>query len=230
MRGLIVVWLLVAACAERPAGTSSVASAAASSSIPPAVTASAAPLPKAEKLDAASARASLRCGKASGPCEVLAEFKECVPFPAVTASGDGRWMGIGYRVKGGAVTEEIALLRRRAVPASEVGAGALPALVAIDAILDDRPGEKRNAEHAVRAFARGDVPLPTNTAIRYVKERTQWNEAPVLAAEEQQLYVATSGGAHLCARSNQRVVLVQRDKGAAHPGDGAYAIVWPVSW
>lgn len=192
----------------------------------------AAPLAKPEKLDVPALKAAFKCGKASpaGPCAILEEFKECVPTNPVTRSGDGRWMGKAYVVKDGAFIEEIALLRSKAVPAGQVGEGALPAKIAIDAIPDDRGGEKSNAERAINAYERGDVPLPQNTAVRYVKERTEWSDAPVMAAEGEQLYVASGSGAYLCGRSNQRLILVRRSPSRSHAGDGTYAVLWPVSW
>ena len=224
--------LALAACKAQPAAGDAAASSvpagsAATATLKPV---SAVPLAKPEKLDVSALKASLKCGQASGPCAVLEDFKECIPWNPVTKSGEGRWMGKGYVVKNGAFIDEYTLVRTKGVATSQVAAGALPALVAIDNIPDARGGEKSNAEKAVNAFERGDVALPTNTAIHYVKERTEWSDAPVMAAEDNQLYVATGSGAYLCARSNQRLMLVRRSPSRSHAGDGVYAILWPVSW
>ena len=232
MRTLFVAALgaFLIACNDKPAPAQAVASATASSREAAPERPTQAALAKPEKLDVAALKASFKCGKASGPCEVLEEWKDCGPLNPVTQSGDGRWMGKGYLVKNGAFIEEVSLVRSKAVPTSRVGLGALPAIVAVDAIPDDRAGERSNAEKAIAAFERGDVPLPTNTAIRYVKERTEWSDAPVMAAEDNQLYVATGSGAYLCARSKQRMLLVRRSPSRSHAGDGVYAVLWPVSW
>ncbi len=225
--------LMVVACKETAAtGDTSSATAGPPSVTPPSVTPSAAPLPKPEALDVVALKASFKCGKASGtgPCAVLDEWKDCQPLNPVTQSGDGRWMGKGSLVKDGAFIDEFTLVRSRSVPLAKAGAGALPALIAIDRIPDDRSGETSNAEKAVRAFERGDVALPTNTAIHYLKERTEWSEAPVMAAQANQLYVATGSGGYLCAISKQRVLVVRRSPSRSHAGDGVYAILWPVSW
>jgi hypothetical protein len=229
----VVMGLALAACQGKPGpeGVASSASVAASAvNVAPKPTAE--PLPKPEKLDVAALRAALKCGAkaAAGPCEVLEDFKECGAMNPVTQSGEGRWLGKGYLVKNGAFIEEYTLLRSKAVPASQVGAGSLPARLAIDSIPDERGGEKTNAEKAINAFERGDVPLPTNTAIRYVKERAEWSEAPVMAAEDNQLYVASGSGAYLCSRTKQRVLLVRRSSTRSQAADGVYAVLWPVSW
>lgn len=235
MRTSIAVILACAvalpACQDKPSSPAAEGSAATAAVVTPASAPKAEPLPKPEKLDVASLRSALKCaGKAAGPCEVLEDFKECGPFNPVTQSGEGRWLGKGYVVKNAAFVEEFTLLRSKAVPASQVGAGTLQARMAIDNIPDDRGGEKSNAEKAINAFERGDVPLPTNTAIRYVKERAEWSEAPVMAAEDNQLYVASGSGAYLCARSKQRVYLIRRSSTRTHAADGVYAVLWPVSW
>jgi len=168
----VVLGLVLAACQGKPASEGAPSAGAAASApagnVAPKPTAE--PLPKPEKLDVAALRAALKCsGKpVAGPCEVLEDFKECGAMNPVTQSGEGRWLGKGYLVKNGAFVEEFTLLRSHGAPASQVGAGTLPARMAIDSIPDERSGERTNAEKAINAFERGDVPLPTNTAIRYV--------------------------------------------------------------
>jgi len=230
----VVLGLVLAACQGKPASEGAPSAGAAASApagnVAPKPTAE--PLPKPEKLDVAALRAALKCsGKpVAGPCEVLEDFKECGAMNPVTQSGEGRWLGKGYLVKNGAFVEEFTLLRSHGAPASQVGAGTLPARMAIDSIPDERSGERTNAEKAINAFERGDVPLPTNTAIRYVKERAEWSEAPVMAAEDNQLYIATGSGAYLCSRTKQRVLLIRRSSTRTHAADGVYAVLWPVSW
>jgi hypothetical protein len=161
---------------------------------------------------------------------VLSEFKDCVAFNPSTKSGDGRWMGHGYTVTEGRFVEEYTLLRSKTITTAQAGEGALPVKIAIDKIPDERGAEKSNAERAIKAYERGDVPLPGNNAVTYVKERSDWSDAPALAGENNQIYVATGSGAYLCARNNQRLVLVRRSPSRSHAGDGVYAILWPVSW
>ncbi|MBM4358618.1 MAG: hypothetical protein FJ096_10980 [Deltaproteobacteria bacterium] len=234
MRSLAVVTLALAltGCPDKagsPAGATSASATVSPSTAPP--RGSAEPQPKPEKLDVDALKAALKCtGKASGPCAVLEEWKDCQPFNPVTQSGEGRWMGKGYLVKNGAFIDEYTLLRSKAVPAAQVAPGSLPAKIAIDSIPDERGGEKTNAEKAINAYERGDVPLPTNTAVTYVKERSEWSEAPVQAADGNQLYVATGSRAYLCKGTKQRVLLIRRSTTRNHPGDGVYAVLWPVSW
>jgi hypothetical protein len=232
MRSLVLVTLALTLPGCPDTSTSgAAASASASATSAPSPKPSAEALPKPEKLDVDALKAALKCtGKSSGPCEILEEWKDCAPMNPVTQSGDGRWMGKGYVVKNAAFIDEFTLVRSKAVPASQVAAGTLPAKIAIDSIPDDRGGEKTNAEKAIHAYERGDVPLPTNTAVRYVKERTEWSEAPVQNADGNQLYVATGSGAYLCQAKKQRLLLIRRSTTRNHAGDGVYAVLWPVSW
>lgn len=227
--GLLALGL--AGCPDKSTATSSASSSVAPSASQPESSKKPEQLPKPEKLDVDAIKAALKCtGKASGPCALLEEWKECAPMDPVTQSGEGRWMGRGYLVKKGEFIDEYTLLRSRAVPSSQVGAGMLPAKIAIDSIPDDRGGERANAEKAILAYERGDVPLPTNTAVRYLKERTEWSEAPVQSAEANQLYVATGSGAYLCAGQKQRLLVIRRSSTRTHAGDGVYAVLWPVTW
>jgi hypothetical protein len=111
-----------------------------------------------------------------------------------------------------------------------VGPGQLPVKIGIDTIPDDRAAERRHAEKAVRAYKRGDVTTPTNQAVRYVKERTEWPEAFAMQTTGPQVYVAVAGGAYLCARQDQRLIVVKRAGSRSHPADGIYAVLWPVTW
>ncbi len=185
--------------------------------------------PKA--LDVAMLKKSLKCGSGGhGPCEVLAEMKECIPWTPITKSGDGRWLGGGYVVSQSKFVPEFTLLRSKRVAADQVGPGQIAAKVGVARIPDDRAAEKRHAEKALRKYKRGDVTKPINLAVRYIKQRTDWPESFAMKADANQIYVAVSGGAHLCARKDQRLIVVKRAGNRAHPADGVYAIMWPVSW
>ena len=225
----LVTSLALWSCGKDKRAEATAPSASATASAAPKPAASTAPLPKAEKLDVDGLKKALKCGKAAGPCEVLAQFKDCVEWSPVVKSGDGRWLGEGFVVKSGAFIDEYTVVRSKSVPSSETP-GALPVKIAIDNIPDDRPGEKLNAGKAVRAFERGDVALPSNTAIRYVKERKDWSDAPAVQADNNQIYVATGSGAHLCMLKNQRLVLIKLAADRGHPADGVYAILFGVSW
>lgn len=220
--------------APQPGSAPSAERAAAPTSASAALVATAAPASRRlpERLDVEALKRAFKCtaNSPAGPCEVLAAFAECAPWDPVTQSGDGRFMGEGYVVKKGAFVEEISLLRTRRAPTSEVAAGELPARIALDRIADDLSGEREHAKKALAAFERGDVPKPNNVAIRYVKERKDWSEAPALAAEHGEIFVAAHGGLHVCAQKGQRLAVVERASQREHEGDGLYAILHPVSW
>jgi len=185
-----------------------------------------------EPLDVAGLQKTLKCSPKSegGPCRVLNDFKGCQPQKLVTPSGDGRWMGYGYVVRAGAFTDEFTLLRSRAVPSAEVGKTQLAAKIGLGRIPEEEEVTRRQAEKAVSALARNDVPKVGNAAIAYVKEMKDWSESYAVTGQDNQVYVAAADGAFLCAVAGQRVLLVQRVTSPKNPGDGLYAELWPVSW
>jgi hypothetical protein len=185
-----------------------------------------------EPLDVATLQKTLKCSPKSegGPCRVLNDFKGCQPQKLVTPSGDGRWMGYGYVVRAGAFTDEFTLLRSHAVPSADVGKTQIAAKIGLGRIPDDEEVARRQAEKAVAALARNDVPKVGNAAIAYIKELKEWSEAYAVTAQDNQIYVAASDGYYLCAVSAQRLLLVQRVTAPKSPGDGLYAELYPVSW
>jgi hypothetical protein len=201
--------------------------------VAPAATSSApAAVAKGEKLDVAALQKALKCPPPSkktleGPCGVLAEFKECVEWSPVTQSGDGRWLGRGYRTKNGAFVEELTMLRSKRIPLAEAGGG-LPAKIGIEAFPDGP--DREAAEKALHAYERGDVTVPGNAAVRYLKERREWADAPVMGSDENQVFVSTGGGAHLCMTKTQRLLVVLPSLERSHPADGLYATMYGVSW
>lgn len=206
-----------------PAATTAAASAtSAASGVAPAAP---------EQLDVGELKRALKCGAGGhGPCGVLEQLTDCLPWSPVTKSGDGRWLGEGHVVKNGVFVDDFVLLRSKRVNPGDVGPGQLLAKIGIDTIPEDRAAERRHADKAVRAFKRGDVTTATNQAVRYVKQRTEWPEAFSMQTAGPQVFVAVAGGAYLCARKDQRLVVVKRSGSRSHPGDGIYAVLWPVAW
>jgi hypothetical protein len=214
----------------RPGAASSASAASAASARPVATTAP--DLPTPEPLDVASLLKTLKCApkSAGGPCRVLNDFKACQPARIVTPSGDGRWLGNGYVVRSGASTDEFTILRSHSVPSGEVGKTQIAAKIGLARIPDEEEVARRQAEHAVSALARGDVPKSNNAGVAYVKELKEWSEAYAVTAQDNQVYVAASDGYYLCAVSPQRLLLVQRVTAPKSPGDGLYADLYAVSW
>jgi hypothetical protein len=217
----------VMACKDEPAPTAPTATTTAAATTP---TATAAPqMPEALEVEALTT--ALNCTKAAhGPCSVLLEFSDCVAWSPVTSSGDGRWMGHGSVVKNGAFTDEVTLLRTRRVPTAEVGPGQLGAKIAIQALPDDRSLELEEAKRAITAYSRGDVPKPSNAGVGYLKELETWSEGFSTQAKNNQVYSANQGGAWLCAKQDQRLLLVRLASSREHKADGVYATLYPVTW
>jgi hypothetical protein len=218
----------IAGCKDEPKPTATTATATASAVAPK----SAAPAPPPPKpLDVEGLKKALKCGGAGhGPCEILDQFASCAKWSPVTQSGDGRWLGKSVNVKKGAFVDDVALLRTRRVPLAEVGPGQLPAKIGLTTIPENQVTERRQAEKAIRAYDRGDVPRPTNQVVEYIKRRKDWPEAFSVAAENNQVYVAVDAGMYLCHHDDQRLLVVKLSSNREHMGDGTYAMLHPVSW
>jgi hypothetical protein len=216
------------ACKDEPAPTLPPATAAPTAAAATAPTAAPQTPPAA---DVEGLKQALKCGPAGhGPCRVLAELTACEDFDPVTSSGDGRWMGKGQVVRDGAFHDEITILRSRRVPTGEVGPGQLGAKIAIGSIPEARAHEIREAERAINSYSRGDVPRASNAAIVFLKGLDDWSEAFSAKAEQNQIYAANQGGAWLCAKQDQRLLLVHLVGNRTHKADGVYATLYPVSW
>ncbi|MBK8252137.1 MAG: hypothetical protein IPK82_05650 [Polyangiaceae bacterium] len=162
-----------------------------------------APPPPAD-LDVAPLQKALACPSdaKSGPCAVLAAVSTCKPWAAVVPSGDGRWIGRGYEVDGKKTTEQVMVLRSRRVPTSEVGPGQLPARVGIGTIDKDEGSPFNEADKAIRALERGDVPPKGNAAVEHLKSMTNWSEAFVTSTVSGQVYGLSHGGLYVWKARN----------------------------
>jgi hypothetical protein len=229
--------------ASAPAGSSSAAPSTTASSVPSAAatptsattapagaTTQASAVP--ENLDVAELQKALKCGGAdkTGPCSVLAAFAApCAPWSAAVPSGDGRWMGRGYLVQGGKASDQVTLLRARRVPLTEVGPGQLPVKIAVAEIPKDDPSVEQ-AQKAIRAFERADVPAKNNAGVEYVKGRTDWVEAFATKTTGGQVYALAQGGTFVCQGPKQQLLLVQRAGSRTDKADGIYAELWAATW
>lgn len=215
------------ACKDEPAPTATTATATAAPAPPPPTAAPQTP----EALDVEGLKTALKCTSAGhGPCGVLLEFADCKAWSPITDSGDGRWMGHGSVVEKGAFVDDIFLLRSRRVPTAEVGPGQLGAKIAIATLPSDRSVELEEAKRAINSYRRGDVPRPGNTGVKFLKEMEDWSESFSTQAKDDQIYLANQGGGWLCAKDDQRLLLVRLASSREHKADGVYATLYPVTW
>ena len=230
MRSLTLALLpiAVAAC-DSPPAPPPVASAAAPAA-PPASPAPAAAAPP--DLDVAALQKTLKCGgeSKSGACGVLAKMTRCQTWSAAVPSGDGRWLGRGWVIEGSKTEEQLTLLRARRAPQSDVGPGQLGVKIAVTDLPKQEGAAHDQADRAIRALERSDVPPRGSEAIEYAKQRTAWPEAFAMRTAGGQVYALTQNGTYVCQGAKQTLLLVQRGSGGAASGDGLYAEVWPTSW
>ena len=69
-----------------------------------------------------------------------------------------------------------------------------------------------------------------NQAVKYVKELQLQGTDYLVQADGNQVYVQRTGGAYLCAKKDQRLLLVKRGTQGSASADGVYATLWPVTW
>ncbi len=185
-----------------------------------------------EDLDIKGLQKQLTCptDAKSGPCSVLAAFGTCNQWNASTPSGDGRWIGKGYRVEGGKTSDEFVVFRARRVPQNEVGPGQLTLKIGIANITKSDGAAFEQADKAIRQFARHDVPPRGNAAVEFLNRKDTWPEGFVNRTAGGQVYVVLEGGAFVCQGTHQQLIVVHRASTRGGKADGLYAEVWPSSW
>lgn len=187
--------------------------------------------PPPPDLDVAALQKALACGGAkTGPCAVLAAIGTCKPWSAEAPAGDGRWIGRGYEVSDKKTTDLVSVLRVRRVPTSEVGPGQLPARVALGQIDKEEGSPFTEADKAIKALERSDVPPKGSAAIEHLKKMSQWSEAFVTRTAGGQVYGLSHGGLFVCEGPKRELVVVRRESTRTGTGDGVYAILWAATW
>lgn len=224
-----------AGCDPKPgdgaAASTTATSSAATSATATAPSAADLPPPPAD-LDIAALQKTLACAAnaKSGPCGVLAAMASCKPWSAEAPSGDGRWLGRGFEVDGKKTSEQVTMLRVRRVPTNEVGPGQLPARVALGFIDKDEGSAYGEADKAIRAMERSDVPPKGNAAIAHLKAMTQWSEVFVTRTAGGHVYGLAHGGLFACEGPKRELLVVRRGSTRAGTGDGLYATLWAATW
>ena len=238
---VLVAWSMLVGC-DPPQPTGGASSAAAPSSVPSVGrTGATASLPDAAAaapaeaapadLDVAALQKALKCdsGAGAGPCGVLAGFGTCKAWNPVVPSGDGRWIGRGHSISDGKTTEQLTLLRSRRVPTAEVGSGQLPIKVGLAEITKTDKTKFDQAERALRAYERQDVPPKSNAAVDHIKQLSDWSESSAVRTQGGQVMFLADGDGFVCQGAKQQLFMVKRVKGGS-PGDGLYAQLWATTW
>lgn len=224
---------LTVACSDQPAPGAQ-ASASATASVPPAPTAPAAPRALPDDLPLEPLREALACAKvepdkAKGLCRVLALAGTCKPWSGLAQSGEGRYLGRAYTVEGPKREERLVIVRTRTVPLVDVGPGELNAKLAISLVEKSDP-QLGNADRAIKAYERFDVPPKANPAVAWVKAYASFEDLPAMRTTTGKVLVLDDSHAMLCEGDNQRLFLVHPAGPTGKKGDGVYAELWPVSW
>ena len=222
--------LAAAGCDPAPKPDATPAQQTTAAAPPP--TAAEPPPPPPTDLDVAELKAALKCPAEakSGPCAVLAKMSSCTPWSASVPSGDGRWLGRGWVVAEGKTTEAFMGLRLKTVPTSEVGPGQLPLKIGLAEITKESSDAHANADRALRAFERGDVPPRASPTLTYLKERSEWPDAPARRTQGGHVFAVAQGGAYYCEGPKRTVLAVQQAETRRGSGDGIYAELWATSW
>jgi len=224
----VTIGAFCSACEDKTADVAAPSSSSTTASAKPAVKT---PVARAKAVDVTALSKSLKCGggKGGGACGVLESFGECQPFIPNPSASDARWLGEAWVVEDGKSTARYAMFRSERVASSDVASGQLPATVGFALIAESETRALYDAPKAIKAFRRGDVTKVHNLAVKLVKSRADWASDYMSHADENQVFVQTGGGAHLCARKDQRLLMVKRAV-RGRSADGVYARMWPVTW
>jgi hypothetical protein len=224
---------LLAGCSDQ-AAPGAQASATATATAAPSPTAPAAPRALPDDLPLDPLREALACAKvepdkAKGLCRVLALAGTCKPWAGLAQSGEGRYLGRAYTVEGPKREERLVIVRTRTVPLVDVGPGELNAKLAISLVPKD-DAQLGNADRAIKAYERFDVPPKANPAVAWVKAYDSFEDLPAMRTTTGKVLVLDDSHAMLCEGDNQRLFLVHPAGPTGKKGDGVYAELWPVSW
>lgn len=237
MVGVVASLLLFSACDKTPEGGAAAGSASALSSAKapePEPTANTPPPPVPDDLNVAALQKALKCNADSKhlPCRVLNTFaSSCTPWNAVSPSGDARFLGRAEIVEGGKTSSQIVILRSKRVPSAEVGPGQLPVKIALTDLPKEEGAAFDQAERAIRAFERGDVPQRANPTMEYIKKRSDWPEEHAAKTVSGQVLANIGGGVFVCQGPKQKLVAVRLPSSSASAsGDGLYAEMFATSW
>jgi hypothetical protein len=245
MRALGLAFCLLASACDH--GTSSVSpsgSSTATQSATPSLGDSARPTregnpiaaPRLADADLDTLQKKLKCDPSvaakDGPCKIVLAMQKCATWGAATPSGDGRFIGHGWTVNAGAQDDQVTILRARAVPASDVQTWQLPLKIALAQIPKDAGPAYAQAERAINAFERHDVPPPKNSAMDFLKSKSDWpGESSAARSMGKMVETFSDHPIYVCQEAQQEIVLVQQ--ASADIGlnaDGLYAELWAASW
>jgi hypothetical protein len=167
-----------------------------------------------------------------GPCKVLASMEKCAEWAAVAPSGDGRWIGHGFQVVGAATTSIVTVLRSHKVAQSEVKPWQLPIKIALGSIGSDAGPAFAQADRAINAYERHDVPPARNAAVDFLKQKSDWtDDAPAARTMGEMVETFSDHPTYICQGAGQQIELVRQASGdiGVKP-DGLYAELWASSW
>jgi hypothetical protein len=192
----------------------------------------AAGLPPPPDLDVADLDQQLKCPNRSTPnaCRILKAFGQATRQVGQVPSGDGRWLGMGYRVERGRETTEAQMLSISNVPSNSVGPSDMPVRIAMEPLPDEKGREGRRV---LRSLMHGDS-LPSNSrTLAAVKAWRSLNARIGMATTGLSVRLLAEEATFVRQANGNMVVIRQRTPapGAPPPGaDGLYAELWPVKW
>ncbi len=227
-----------------PSGSDAAASASASPSASAPETPEAGPTeglgnpPRLADADIETLEKGLKCaagvpaGTKTGPCRVLGVMEKCNDWNPASPSGDGRYMGHGWVVDGAKTTDIVAVLRSHSVPQSEVKPWQLPVKIAVSSIGKEAGPAFLQADKAINAYSRHDVPPPKNAAVDFLKQKSDWaNEAPAARTMGAMVETFSDRPTYICQGPGQQIEIVQQASAdIGLKSDGLYAELWASSW
>ena len=194
----------------------------------------ASPAPQAPQLapdlDVPALHKRLSCARTHNACRVLHDFGEATRGLGQLASGQGRWLGRGYRVEHGREVSDLFVLSAAGVPPASVGPTDLPLRIA----LGNLPREaRRDGEKLAKALVHSEQVANTNKALPLVKGWVSDNGRIAMPTDGPSVRLISEDATYV-RQAGQKVIVVRLKAPAPgvppSPGDGTYAELWPVTW
>jgi hypothetical protein len=192
--------------------------------------------PRLPDADIEGLESGLKCNAAAaakpGPCKVLLAMEKCSEWGAVAPSGDGRWIGHGWRVTGANTTPLVTVLRAHKVAQSEVKPWQLPIKIALSSIGNEAGPAFAQADRAINAYERHDVPPARNATVDFLKQKSDWtDDAPAARTMGAMVETFSEHPTYICQGAGQQIEMVQQASAdIGLKSDGLYAELWAASW
>ena len=191
--------------------------------------------PVPEDLDVAALQTSLKCpGSAyKAVCELLEDFKTAGAWNTDTIRGvDARYFGKGFNVQDDKAEEQLYFMVAKKVPLNETAPGDLPLKLVFRTVDSTLANERAAAPKLLRLLERDDAVGKGNQTAIYLSSYAVSHWDSVSASKGVSTFAQFGSGAYVRMAGGRKLILVNPTplKPGGKVGEGAYSVLYPVSW